>query len=75
MKITVEIEEKDLDDICRMTGEPKKGPAIRKLVTTALMLQRRREISDKFMSGEWSVDLPTYDEMKASAKSKDPWNS
>ena len=75
MKITVEIEEKDLDDICRMTGETKKGPAIRKLVITALMLQRRREISDKFVSGEWSVDLPTYDEMKASAKSKDPWNS
>jgi hypothetical protein len=46
-----------------------------KVVATPEMLARRREISQKFLSGEWSVDLPSYEEMKAEARRKDPWNS
>jgi len=45
-----------------------------KSLATPEMLARRREISQKFRSGEWSVDLPTYEELKAEARRKDPWN-
>jgi hypothetical protein len=41
---------------------------------TPEMLQRRREITQKFLSGEWSVDLPPWEETRASEKQKDPWN-
>ncbi len=46
-----------------------------KVVATPEMLARRREISRKFLSGEWAVDLPSYEEMKAEARRKDSWNS
>ena len=65
MKITVELEENDLRDICRFTGEKKKGPAIRKLIITELLLRRRREIADKFMSGKSGVELAGYEKNRA----------
>jgi hypothetical protein len=65
MKITVDLSENDLRDICRFTGLKKKGPAIRKLVVDALMLQRRREMTEKFVSGEWGLDLPSSEETRA----------
>ncbi len=70
MKITVELPEKDLRDICRITGISKKGPAIRKLLDDALLLQRRAEISGKFITGEWSTDLVGIETSKAADKSK-----
>lgn len=80
MKVTVELPEKDLRDICRFTGIRKKGPAIRKLVEDALLLQRRRELSEKFVSGEWGADLAGYEEARAadrqSARTRsDEWRS
>ena len=75
MKVTVELKEKDLKDICRFTGEVKKGPAIRKMVVDALMMKRRLELTEKFVTGEWTADLPSYEEMKALARRKDPWNT
>ena len=57
MKITVELTDNDLKDILRISGEKKKGPAIRKFITTELMLQRRREISRKILKGELSADI------------------
>lgn len=70
MKITVDLPEKDLRDICRITGIPKKGPAIRKLLDEALLLQRRAEISGKFVSGEWGTDLTGVEASKAADKTK-----
>lgn len=64
MKITVEIPETDLRDICRLTGIPKKGPAIRQLVDDALQLARRKEIAQKFVTGEWGVELVGHEETK-----------
>jgi hypothetical protein len=75
MKVTVDLSEKELRDVCRFTGEKKKGPAIRKLVVDALMLKRRREMGEKFASGEWAIDLPSWQETRALDKKKDPWNS
>jgi hypothetical protein len=57
MKITVELPDSEIKEICRVTGERKKGPAIRKLVAGALMLKRREMLAQKFISGEWGVEL------------------
>ncbi len=65
MKISVELTEDELREISRVTGIEKKGPAIRKLVVDALQLQRRAEISAKFLSGEWFAELGGYEESKA----------
>lgn len=64
MKITVELSEKDLKDVVRYSGEKKKGPAIRKFIVTELMLKRRREISQKVLTREWSAELPPIDELR-----------
>jgi hypothetical protein len=61
MKITVELSDSDISEICRVTGEKKKGPAIRKLVTDALMLKRREKLAQKFIDGEWGVDLKGFE--------------
>lgn len=78
MKITVEIPEADLTDICRLTGIRKKGPAIRKVLDEALRFRRREEISQKFLSGEWAARLDGFEEARerdrASAKTlADQW--
>lgn len=65
MKITVDLPEEDLRDICRITGIGKKGPAIRKMVEDALMLERRKELSAKFLSGEWGAELEGFESAKA----------
>jgi hypothetical protein len=70
MKITVEVPDNDLRDICRITGIPKKGPAIRKLLEDALLLQRRAEVSRRFVSGEWGTDLDGIEASKAADKAK-----
>ena len=61
MKITVELSDSDLKEICRVTGERKKGPAIRKLVTDALLLKRREKLAQKFIDAEWGVELKGFE--------------
>lgn len=65
MKVTVDISDKELREVMRFTGERKKGPAIRKLVADALMLCRRRETTDRIMSGELQFELPSWSEARA----------
>jgi hypothetical protein len=62
MKITVEISESDLREICQVTGERKKGPAIRKLVADALQMKRRERFVQEVLSGKWGVELKGYEE-------------
>ena len=64
MKITVDISETDLREIQRHSGEKKKGPAIQKFIADRLKLARRREIARKFLSGEWSAELPSIDKLR-----------
>jgi hypothetical protein len=64
VKITVDISELDLREIQRHSGKKKKGPAIQKFIADTLRLARRREISRKFLSGEWSVDLPSIEKLR-----------
>lgn len=68
MKVTVDISDSDLKEICFFTGEKKKGPAIRKLVVDALMLKRRKQQAQKFISGEWGVELEGYEATQAKDK-------
>lgn len=64
MKITVDIEENDLKDVMRFSGEKKKGPAISKFLATGLMLRRRRELSDEVMSGKVRLEFPHWEVMQ-----------
>jgi hypothetical protein len=71
MKITVEISESEMQEICRVTGQHKKGPAIRKLVTDALQLKRREHIVQKFISGECGVELKGWEEAQVTDQQAD----
>ena len=57
MKVTVELSDNDLKEVCRVTGQKKKGPAIRMLIVDTLMLKKRERLAEKFISGEWGVEL------------------
>lgn len=61
MKITVDLPDSEMKEVCFFTGEKKKGPAIRKMVADALMMKRREMLSRKFISGEWGVDLAAFE--------------
>ncbi len=61
MKITVEISEKELEKITKLTGNRKKGPAIRQLLGEALASRRRAEITARYLKGQWSAELPAFE--------------
>ena len=65
MKITVDISDSEIKEICRVTGERKKGPAIRKLVADALRLKRREKLAQKFIDAEWGVELKGFESVQA----------
>jgi hypothetical protein len=61
MRITVNLSKSDIKEICRVTRERKKGPAIRKLVADTLMLKRRERLVQKFIDAEWGVELKGFE--------------
>jgi hypothetical protein len=61
MKVTVELSDQEMTEILELTGERKKGPAIRRLMEEALQQRRRAQIAQRFLSGEWGVELETYE--------------
>lgn len=61
MKVTVELSDQEMAEVLKLTGERKKGPAIRRLMEEVLHQRRRAEIAQRFLSGEWGVDLETYE--------------
>ncbi len=71
MKVTVEMSDSEVREICRVTGERKKGPAIRKLVTDALQMKRRERIAEKFISGEWGAELKGFEAAQAADREAD----
>ena len=66
----MEISEKDLKEILRITREKRKGAAIYQLAMEALMLKKRREILDELAAGKWSVDLPPIETLR---EDRDLW--
>ena len=61
MKVTVEVSDKEMTEILNFTGEREKGPALRRLMEEALQLHRRAQIAQRFLSGEWGVQLESYE--------------
>jgi hypothetical protein len=70
MKITVDLPESELVEICEITGIAKKGPAIRKMLADTLRFQRRAKIAGKFLSGQWSAELKCYEAAKVADRSQ-----
>jgi hypothetical protein len=62
MKVTVELSDKEMAEVLEFTGEPKKGPAIRRLMEEALQQRRRAQIAQRFLSGEWGVELDSFED-------------
>jgi hypothetical protein len=60
MRITLDIPEKDLQDILRYSGENEEGAAVAKMLTLQLMLRRRRELSEKPMIEKLHAALPDW---------------
>ena len=56
MKITVEVNPKDMRDLMRLSGEKRRDAAVAKFLASSLQLSRRREVLDKFLTGEWSTN-------------------
>jgi len=61
MKVTVELSDQEMAEVLELNGERKKGPAIRRLMKEALQQRRRAQIAQRFLSGEWGVELETYE--------------
>ena len=61
MKVTVELSEAEMVEVLELTGERKKGPAIRRLMEEALQQHRRTRIAQRFLSGEWGVELESFE--------------
>jgi hypothetical protein len=61
MKVTVELSENEMAEILNFTGESKKGPAIRRMMEQALQQLRRAQIAQRFISGEWGVELEGFE--------------
>ena len=61
MKVTVELSDKEMGEILALTGERKKGPAIRRLREEALQQRRRAQVAQRFLSGEWGVELESFE--------------
>ncbi|WP_255018646.1 hypothetical protein [Cyanobium sp. WKJ7-Wakatipu] len=61
MKVTVELSDAEMTEILELTGERKKGPAIRRLMEEALQQHRRAQIAKRFLIGEWGVELESYE--------------
>ena len=65
MKISVELSDSMLKEVCRLTGEKKKGPAVRKLVLQQLKMMERRKFVDEVISGKFSVKFEGFEEARA----------
>lgn len=71
MKVTVELSDQEMDEILELTGERKKGPAIRRLMEEALRQRRRAQIAQRFLSGEWGVELETFEANQERERQRD----
>jgi len=75
MKITVDVPEKDLKDIFKFSKERKKGPAIAKFISSALMLRRREEFCDEVIKGTIRVDFPEWEATRLAERKANIWTS
>lgn len=65
MRITIEIDDKVLENAMKLTGETKKGPAITKAATEYVRRQMVRKFASMVMEGEFADYPMTNDELEA----------
>ena len=70
MKISVELSDSELKDVCKFTGIKKKGPAIRKMVLDELMMRKRRAFVDEVLAGKFSAEFAGFEEARALDRKK-----
>ena len=75
MKVTVDLSETEMAEILDLTGERKKGPAIRRLMEEALQQRRRAQIAQRFLSGEWGVQLESFEADQERERQRDQESS
>lgn len=75
MKVTVDLSETEMAEILELTGERKKGPAIRRLMEEALQQRRRAQIAQRFLSGEWGVQLESFEADQERERQRDQESS
>jgi Arc/MetJ family transcription regulator len=64
MRITIDIDEKTLEEVMKFTGETKKGPALVKAASEFVRRQLNREFARKVMEGEFADYPMTNDEIE-----------
>ena len=64
MRITIEVDARELNQIQRITGEKKKSPAIVQALSRFLRQQQRQEFLERALSGQTDFSL-TNDELEA----------
>jgi len=65
VRLTIEIDEKILENAMRLTGEKKKGPAVTKAATEFIRHQMAREFAKEVMEGKFADYPMTNDELEA----------
>lgn len=63
MRITVDIEEKILDDLTKITGESKMSPAVSKAVTAFVKRAKAKEFGKMLREGAFDFPM-TNDEIE-----------
>jgi Arc/MetJ family transcription regulator len=64
MRITVEIDEKALRRIQKLTGQKKKSPAVTQAIQSFIRQQERRALVERALSGQTDFSL-TNDDLEA----------
>lgn len=64
MKITIEVSPGDMREMMRLSGEKRRDAAVSKFLASSLQLSRRREVLNKFLTGEWATNGTTGSEKK-----------
>ncbi len=59
MKVTVELDEKTLEELLAVTNERKKGPAVTKAVEEFLNRKKAKEFGRLLMEGAFDYPAPT----------------
>jgi len=62
-------------EVLELRGEPKNGPAIRRLMEEDLQQRRRAQIAQRFLSGEWGVELEAFEANQERDCLGDPGNT
>lgn len=61
MRITVDIEDTELDELLKLTGEKKKSSAINKVVTDYLNRRKAKEFGRLLREGAFDFDFTNED--------------